>query len=309
MPINRIPLETIMSNQSTNHIFMIEPSIFYKNSQTIESNHYQAEEESEDTKIITLKALSEFNRFKVMLEKNGITITSFVGSSECPDHIFPNWFTTFEDKSMQIFSMLAPNRRTEKSPEMISYLKETYELTKDYSSYEKEGIFLEGTSSMVFDRVNKIVYSGLSPRTDRNLLVQWCSENSYELVMVETESHKGSPIYHTDVFMFIGTEVIGICYEVIKPEYRDFIKEKVSKHHSVVEISREQILNFCGNALEARDNNGNLFLIMSSTAYSALKGDQKNELDKFYSKILHTDLETVERYGGGSARCMLSELF
>ena len=309
MPINRIPLETIMSNQSTNHIFMVEPSIFYKNSQTIESNHYQAEEESEDTKIITLKALSEFNRFKVMLEKNGITITSFVGSDECPDHIFPNWFTTFEDKSMQIFSMLAPNRRTEKSPEMISYLKETYELTKDYSSYEKEGIFLEGTSSMVFDRVNKIVYSGLSPRTDRSLLVQWCSENSYELVMVETESHKGSPIYHTDVFMFIGTEVIGICYEVIKPEYRDFIKEKVSKHHSVVEISREQILNFCGNALEARDNNGNLFLIMSSTAYSALKGDQKNELDKFYSKILHTDLETVERYGGGSARCMLSELF
>ena len=82
MPINRIPLETIMSNQSTNHIFMVEPSIFYKNSQTIESNHYQAEEESEDTKIITLKALSEFNRFKVMLEKNGITITSFVGSSE-----------------------------------------------------------------------------------------------------------------------------------------------------------------------------------------------------------------------------------
>ena len=309
MPINGIPLETIVSKQSTNHIFMVEPSVFYKNSQTIESNHYQADEESEDTKIITLKAISEFNRFKLMLEKNGITITSFVGSKECPDHIFPNWFTTFEDKSMQIFSMLAPNRRTEKSPEMISHLKETYKLSKDYSSYEKENIFLEGTSSMVFDRVNKVVYSGLSPRTDKNLLVQWCSENSYELVMVETESHKGSPIYHTDVFMFIGTEVIGICYEVIKPEYRDLIKQKVSKHHSIVEISKEQILNFCGNALEARDGNGNLFLIMSSTAYSALQSDQKNELNKFYSKILHTNLETVERYGGGSARCMLSELF
>jgi hypothetical protein len=244
-----------------------------------------------------------------VLEDNGITVTSYVGSNECPDHIFPNWFTTFEDKSMQVFSMLAPNRRTEKVPEMIDYLKNTYELTKDYTNLEEEGIFLEGTSSMVFDRVNRVVYSGLSPRTNKNLLIQWCSENSYELVMMETESHKGSPIYHTDVFMFIGTEVIGICFDVIKPEYRDLIKDKVSKHHKVIEISKDQILDFCGNALEAKDRNGNLYLIMSSRAESALTDHQRNELHKYYSKILHADLTTIEKYGGGSARCMLSELF
>ena len=288
---------------------MIKPAIFYKNSQTIESNHYQIEGENEDIKIITIKAIKEFNDFKLELESNGINILCFEGSKECPDHIFPNWFTTFSDKTMQIFSMLAPNRRTEKTPEIISYLQKDYDLTHNYSSFEDKDVFLEGTSSMVFDRVNRIVYAGLSPRTNQNLLTEWCKEHSYELVKVQTESHTGAPIYHTDVFMFVGTDVIGICYEVIKSEYRELLKEKVSKYHTVMEISKEQILDFCGNALEAKDKEGNLYLIMSSRAYDALNHDQLNILNNFYKKIIHSDLPTIEKYGGGSARCMLSELF
>ncbi|MDB4238141.1 arginine deiminase-related protein [Gammaproteobacteria bacterium] len=288
---------------------MIKPAIFYKNSQTIESNHYQIEGENEDIKIITIKAIKEFNDFKLELESNGINILCFEGSKQCPDHIFPNWFTTFSDKTMQIFSMLAPNRRTEKTPEIISYLQKDYDLTHNYSSFEDKDVFLEGTSSMVFDRVNKIVYAGLSPRTNQNLLTEWCKEHSYELVKVQTESHTGAPIYHTDVFMFVGTDVIGICYEVIKSEYRELLKEKVSKYHSVMEISKEQILDFCGNALEAKDKEGNLYLIMSSRAHDALNHDQLNILNTFYKKIIHSDLPTIEKYGGGSARCMLSELF
>ena len=298
-----------MVSQSTNHILMIKPAIFYKNSQTIESNHYQIEGDNEDIKIITIKAIKEFNDFKLELESNGINILCFEGSKECPDHIFPNWFTTFSDKTMQIFSMLAPNRRTEKTPEIISYLQKDYDLTHNYSSFEDKDVFLEGTSSMVFDRVNKIVYAGLSPRTNQNLLTEWCKEHSYELVKVQTESHTGAPIYHTDVFMFVGTDVIGICYEVIKSEYRELLKEKVSKYHTVMEISKEQILDFCGNALEAKDKEGNLYLIMSSRAYDALNHDQLNILIIFYKKIIHSDLPTIEKYGGGSARCMLSELF
>lgn len=288
---------------------MIKPAIFYKNSQTIESNHYQIEGENEDIKIITIKAIKEFNDFKLELESNGINILCFEGSKQCPDHIFPNWFTTFSDKTMQIFSMLAPNRRTEKTPEIISYLQKDYDLTHNYSSFEDKDVFLEGTSSMVFDRVNKIVYAGLSPRTNQNLLTEWCKEHSYELVKVQTESHTGAPIYHTDVFMFVGTDVIGICYEVIKSEYRELLKEKVSKYHTVMEISKEQILDFCGNALEAKDKEGNLYLIMSSRAHDALNHDQLNILNTFYKKIIHSDLPTIEKYGGGSARCMLSELF
>ena len=298
-----------MVSQSTNHILMIKPAIFYKNSQTIESNHYQIEGDNEDIKIITIKAIKEFNDFKLELESNGINILCFEGSKECPDHIFPNWFTTFSDKTMQIFSMLAPNRRTEKTPEIISYLQKDYDLTHNYSSFEDKDVFLEGTSSMVFDRVNKIVYAGLSPRTNQNLLTEWCKEHSYELVKVQTESHTGAPIYHTDVFMFVGTDVIGICYEVIKSEYRELLKEKVSKYHTVMEISKEQILDFCGNALEAKDKEGNLYLIMSSRAHDALNHDQLNILNTFYKKIIHSDLPTIEKYGGGSARCMLSELF
>ncbi|MDA9957721.1 arginine deiminase-related protein [Gammaproteobacteria bacterium] len=298
-----------MVSQSTNHILMIKPAIFYKNAQTIESNHYQIEGENEDIKIITIKAIKEFNDFKLELESNGINILCFEGSKQCPDHIFPNWFTTFSDKTMQIFSMLAPNRRTEKTPEIISYLQKDYDLTHNYSSFEDKDIFLEGTSSMVFDRVNRIVYAGLSPRTNQNLLTEWCKEHSYELVKVQTESHTGAPIYHTDVFMFVGTDVIGICYEVIKSEYRELLKEKVSKYHTVMEISKEQILDFCGNALEAKDKEGNLYLIMSSRAHDALNHDQLNILNTFYKKIIHSDLPTIEKYGGGSARCMLSELF
>jgi len=298
-----------MVSQSTNHILMIKPAIFDKNSQTIESNHYQIEGENEDIKIITIKAIKEFNDFKLELESNGINILCFEGSKQCPDHIFPNWFTTFSDKTMQIFSMLAPNRRTEKTPEIISYLQKDYDLTHNYSSFEDKDVFLEGTSSMVFDRVNKIVYAGLSPRTNQNLLTEWCKEHSYELVKVQTESHTGAPIYHTDVFMFVGTDVIGICYEVIKSEYRELLKEKVGKYHTVIEISKEQILDFCGNALEAKDKEGNLYLIMSSRAHDALNHDQLNILNTFYKKIIHSDLPTIEKYGGGSARCMLSELF
>ncbi len=298
-----------MVSQSTNHILMIKPAIFYKNAQTIESNHYQIEGENEDIKIITIKAIKEFNDFKLELESNGINILCFEGSKQCPDHIFPNWFTTFSDKTMQIFSMLAPNRRTEKTPEIISYLQKDYDLTHNYSSFEDKDVFLEGTSSMVFDRVNRIVYAGLSPRTNQNLLTEWCKEHSYELVKVQTESHTGAPIYHTDVFMFVGTDVIGICYEVIKSEYRELLKEKVSKYHTVMEISKEQILDFCGNALEAKDKEGNLYLIMSSRAHDALNHDQLNILNTFYKKIIHSDLPTIEKYGGGSARCMLSELF
>ena len=298
-----------MVSQSTNHILMIKPAIFYKNAQTIESNHYQIEGDNEDIKIITIKAIKEFNDFKLELESNGINILCFEGSKQCPDHIFPNWFTTFSDKTMQIFSMLAPNRRTEKTPEIISYLQKDYDLTHNYSSFEDKDVFLEGTSSMVFDRVNRIVYAGLSPRTNQNLLTEWCKEHSYELVKVQTESHTGAPIYHTDVFMFVGTDVIGICYEVIKSEYRELLKEKVSKYHTVIEISKEQILDFCGNALEAKDKEGNLYLIMSSRAHDSLNHDQLNILNTFYKKIIHSDLPTIEKYGGGSARCMLSELF
>ncbi len=298
-----------MSDQSTTKLFMIEPDSFYANEETSYTNHYQVKEIKDSPEIIAENALNEFNNLKSSIEKRGIEIISMKGSKDCPDHIFPNWFITFSDKTMQIFSMMAPNRRTEKKPYMIEYLKKIYELTDDMSYLEEKEIFLESTSSMVFDRVNRIVYAGISPRTNPVQLILWCRKNDYELILFETESHIGSPIYHTDVLMYVGTNLIGICFDVIKPEHREYVKENVHKFHEVLELSSEQIEDFCGNAIEAKNNNGELFIILSSRAYEALENDQKNILLKHYKEIIHSDISTIEKYGGGSARCMLTELF
>ena len=283
-----------MSDQSTTKFFMIEPDSFYANEETSYTNHYQVKEIKDSPEIIAENALNEFNNLKSSIEKKGIEIISMKGSKDCPDHIFPNWFITFSDKTMQIFSMMAPNRRTEKKPYMIEYLKKTYELTDDMSYLEEKEIFLESTSSMVFDRVNRIVYAGISPRTNPVQLILWCRKNDYELILFETESHIGSPIYHTDVLMYVGTNLIGICFDVIKPEHREYVKENVHRFHEVLELSSEQIEDFCGNAIEAKNNNGELFIILSSRAYEALENDQKNILLKHYKEIIHSDISTIE---------------
>jgi hypothetical protein len=298
-----------MSKQSTSHLFMIEPESFYSNEQTSYTNHYQEEVSDEDIGEITRKALVEFHNLKDKIEAKGIQVTSLKGSKECPDHIFPNWFMTFDNKTMQIFSMLAPNRRKEKKLSMIEHLSETYELTADFSYLENKEIFLESTSSMVFDRVNRIVYAGISPRTNAVQLIIWCRNNDFELVLFETESHTGSPIYHTDVLMYVGTDIIGICFDVIKEEHVDYVREKVNAHHDVVELTSDQIQNFSGNAIEAKNEDGELFLIISSRGFSALNQNQINKLLKSYKEIIHSDIPTIEKYGGGSARCMLTELF
>ncbi len=298
-----------MSKQSTSHLFMIEPESFYVNEQTAFTNHYQKKVSDESPQIIAEKALDEFHNLKNKIEEKGIKVTSLKGSKDCPDHIFPNWFITFQNKTMQIFSMMAPNRRKEKKLSMIEHLTETYELTYDMSYLEKKDIFLESTSSMVFDRVNRIVYAGISPRTNAVQLIIWCRNNDFELVLFETESHTGSAIYHTDVLMYVGTDIIGICFDVIKPEHRDYVKERVWQHHEVVELSSEQIEEFCGNAIEAQNADNELFLIMSSRAFKALNQEQINKLLTSYKEIIHSDIPTIEKYGGGSARCMLTELF
>jgi len=299
-----------MKKQSTNHIFMIEPEVFYSNEQTIDSNHYQLKNDSnEDIAIIKENALREFHNLKKEIEKNNILVKSMKGIHECPDHIFPNWFITFDDKTFQLFSMNAENRRLEKTTEMINYLSQEYTLTSDLSEYEEKGEFLEATSSMVFDRVNRVVYAAVSPRTNKELTIKWCNKNNYELVLFDTNSHKGSSIYHTDVLMYVGQKVIGICFEVILPEYRDMVRDKVSRYHDIFEINESQIKDFCGNSLEAHNDSNEFFLIMSSRAFNALSDAQKNQLSKYYKSIIHTDLTTIEKYGGGSARCMLNELF
>ena len=295
--------------QSPTHLFMIEPEEFYNNLQTLDSNDYQVLDKDVNKDDILKKAKLEFVNFKNTIESSGIKVTYMHGSLGCPDHIFPNWFATFQDKTMQIFSMKALNRRAEKKPDMIKKLQTEYKLTEDMTHYEEKGIFLESTSSMVFDRVNMIAYIGKSVRTNANLAKEWCSKNGFELILFETTNHKNNSIYHTDVLMFVGTEMIGLCVDVINEDYKDMVYSKATNHHEVMLITKEQILDFCGNALEARNDNNEKFLIMSTRAHNSLSTDQHKCINRFYKKIIHSDISTIERYGGGSARCMLTELF
>ena len=205
------------------------------------------------------KSSKEFHNLKNIIESKGIKVTAMKGSKDCPDHIFPNWFITFSNKTMQIFSMLAPNRRIEKKPHMIEHLSKTYQLTDDMSHLEEKEIFLNQPAVwFLIELIDVFMLVYLQGQMQFNL---YCGVKKidFELVLFETESHTGSAIYHTDVMMFVGTEIIGICFDVIKSEYRDFVKEKVNRYHKILELSSNQILNFCGNAIEAKNSENELF--------------------------------------------------
>ena len=262
-----------------------------------------------DNKKILKEALIEFVNFENLLKKNKILVTTLKGQEACPDNIYPNWVLTIENKSMNLFSMLAENRRLEKSESHISFLNETYKTTIDYSNFEKESIFLEGTSSMVLDRVNKVAYMGLSPRSNKVLAQQWARDCGFELLTFKTKKYLDQPIYHTDIIMYIGTKVAVICPDSIQPKYRSKVIDKLKKHHKILKISEDQVLNFCGNGLEVRDTEDNLKLVMSTVAFNSYTSEQKKTLSKYYTKIIHTNLDCIEKYGGGSARCMMTELF
>ena len=298
-----------MPKQSTNHILLIKPASFYSNEQTADTNLYQHSHAEKDKNELLQQALLEFNNFEDLLKENGILVTTLIGQKDCPDNIYPNWFLTFEDKTMNIFSMLAKNRRLEKSIDHISYLNQTYKTTIDFSSFEKKSVFLEGTSSMVLDRVNKVSYMGLSARSNKELALKWAKNCGFNLIAFETISYMGAPIYHTDIIMFIGTKIVVICPELIQPQYQSKVINSLKKHHEILEISKEQVLSFCGNGLEVRDTEENYKVVMSTAAFNSYTPNQKKILSKFYTKIIHSNLECIEKYGGGSARCMMTELF
>ena len=297
-----------MNGQSTSHVLLIRPVEFYCNQQTIETNHYQSVDDDKSHSEILEDALIEFDNFEKNLLENNIKVTTLRGQEGCPDNIFPNWAVTYDDKSMHLFSMLGENRRLEKSDEHIAFLNKQYRTTLDYSAYENQSRFLEGTSSLILDRVNRKAYMGISARSNEELAIKWAKEQNYELIVFETQSHTGNPIYHSDVMMYIGTELAVVCSEAIKVGANNVINE-LSHTHRILEISSQQLLDYCGNCIEIKDTNNNLNLIMSTSAFEGYDSSQLNVLNEHFTTIIHSDLKTIEKYGGGSARCMIMELF
>lgn len=291
---------------------VIEPALFYANPQTMETNSYQHKDEA-DKGSIHAKALAEFRIFRDMLVERGVAITTAKGMDDSPDDIFCNWVSTHLTPQgkprMVLYPMLNQNRQIERRPHLVKLLKKTYKDVQDFSAHEQHGKALEATGALCLDRVNRVAYHARSLRSDDQLAQMWCKMNDFELHSFNTD-YKGKPVYHTDVVMWIGTKVAGVCSECL--EDRSVI-EKLSQTHEIVEFSNAQMEDFCGNSLQVigypDGDKPEEMLVMSASGFNALDEGQISKLREYYKTIITPDIPTIEYYGGGSARCMMLELF
>jgi len=277
------------------------------------TNSYQHEDQGAVDEIQHL-ALAEFHALRDRIVEAGVTVTTVLGAYDSPDDIFPNWASThiLEDGSRGLvyYPMLNDNRRIERRPFMKDILERQYKVILDLSGEESRNRALESTSALWMDRLHKVAYSALSLRADRDLGKAWCDFMGYRYVPFETRNHVGKPVYHTDVMMFIGTGFAAVCFECILPDYRDGVRASLEgTGREIIEITMEQLLAFCGNALELSAKDGSKKLVMSGSAYHAYRDDQKEAFMRHVSEIVYADLPTIQTYGGGAARCMIMELF
>jgi hypothetical protein len=298
--------------QTTSHLLMIRPVHFDFNKQTAVNNSFQI---ASTDRYISGKALEEFDRFVTTLTAHGIDVTVVEDTSEpnTPDSIFPNNWVSFHDNgTVCLYPMFAINRRTERKPHVIRKIREKFLVNKiiDLTHYESEDLFLEGTGSMVLDRENHIVYACLSPRTDKKIALDFCDRFHYKPVVFHGVDEQKRPIYHTNVMMCVADKYVSICLETITDptEKENLIGRIVNSGKEIIELSFDQINHFAGNMLQVENSNGEKFLVLSSQAYRSLDSAQLTRLGSFNS-FLHSDLDTIETVGGGSARCMMAEVF
>ncbi len=298
-----------MINQSCDHILLVEPESFFSNPETMETNPYQAQN-PENLKEINQKAIAEHRAYRDAIINAGIAVTCMKGKKGTPDDIFGgNCYSTHADGTAYIYSMMAENRRQEKRPYMTDIITRGYETIIDYSALEQDNRFLEGTGSMVMDHVNRVVYATLSKRTNEDLVKQWCKEQGYEPVIFHCTDPYGKSVYHTDLVLYIGTEVAGFVSGCVDEEFKKPVLDRLSKTHDVVEFDKDQLLKMVGNSLEVRNFDNDRYLIMSDTAYKGMRDDQRTRLEPYFKDIIHPDISTIEEYGGGSARCLILEMF
>lgn len=297
-----------MARQSTRYVLLIEPAAFGYNPETASTNDYQVDaRESGDT--VFKRALQEFRKFRDVLVEAGVGVTTMRGAPNCPDAIFPNWMSTHEDGTAYLYPMMAPNRRRERSEDISAFFRNYYTVKEDFVPYELEGKPLESTGSMVLDRVNRVAYIGRSLRTNEEIAREWCRQNDYEAMVFDTVDHRGNPVYHSDLVIWIGTEMAGVGTHMIAEEDRARILERLARTHEVLEFENAQIRSFCGNSIELRGTGDQPMLLMSDAAYGMLTSDQLSRINRYFTKIITSAIPTIETYGGGSARCMVQELF
>ena len=302
--------------QTASTVLMVEPIAFGYNAQTAENNYFQVEQKDAD---IQTKALEEFNSFVDKLKSKGINVITVKDTLDphTPDSIFPNnWVSFHSDGKVVLYPMFAPNRRVERRSDILEILKDSgFEITEidDLSHFEDQDKFLEGTGSMIFDHEHKIAYGSLSLRLDEELFRQFCQKFGFRPVVFHSYQNAGGerlPIYHTNVMMCVADQFVVICLDCIDDELeREKVQEVIkSTGKEIIEISEDQLQQFAGNMLQVQNEAGDKFLVMSESAYKSLTPAQIQNIEK-YCEIIYSDLNTIETNGGGSARCMLAEVF
>jgi len=300
------------NQQSTSHLLMIRPVNFGFNEQTAGSNAFQVKQGVENE--VQEKALTEFNNLVTVLGNNDVDVTVIDDTPEphTPDSIFPNnWVSFHSDGNIFLYPMQAENRRLERREDIINQLEDCFKVHHivDLSRFEHDHKFLEGTGSMVLDRIGKIAYACLSPRTDRDVLAIFCEQTGYKTVCFDAVDEHGKAIYHTNVLMCVGSKFAVICLDSIaNPHERIMVTESLqSTRKEIIEISFEQMNQFAGNMLEVQNKNGEVLIVMSQSAFKSLTEAQKATLEK-YGKLIYSNINTIETNGGGSARCMIAEV-
>lgn len=302
--------------QITNNIMMIEPVSFNYNTETAINNYYQINNTVLSKEEIQQKALKEFKEFVSLLRSKNINVIVFKDTEnpKTPDSIFPNnWVSFHIDGEIVLYPMYAKNRRLERRNDIIQKLRDDFIVTKinDFSYYENQELYLEGTGSMILDRENKICYAAISERTNKNIVNDFCNQLNFKPILFTSNQDvrgKRLAIYHTNVMMCITTNFAIVCLDSIdcneeKDRVIDILNETKKE---IISISEEQTNKFAGNMLEVEGDKK--YLVMSKSAYSCLTENQIKKINK-YCEILYSDLSTIEDYGGGSARCMMAEIF
>lgn len=293
---------------------MVRPAAFGFNEETAANNYFQSNP-GIDKKQLQQKALAEFDNMVQTLRQHDITVWVIDDTSEPakPDAIFPNnWLSTSPSGTVAVFPLYAPNRRTEKRDDILNQLAKNFVVkeVQDWSEFEAEGRFLEGTGSMIIDYDNQMIYACVSERTSLSVLEKYAATNGFQAIVFLATDKNGMPVYHTNVVMALGDGFCVLCEEAIEEEWELIAVRQLleSTNHSIISITREQLHSFAGNMLQVQNKKGEKYLVLSQTAFDSLRKEQKQQLEA-YSTLLPIAVPTIEAVEGGSVRCMMAEIF
>jgi hypothetical protein len=297
--------------QNTSNVLMIRPLHFVYNEETAVNNSFQKKGNQEN---LSEKAVQEFDELVKELQKQDIEVTVIEDSPvpHTPDAIFPNnWISFHESGTYCLYPMFAPNRRKERKTEVLDIIRKKFHYHKlfDFTDYESENLFLEGTGSMVLDRDKRLVYACISPRTSLLVLEDFCKKMDYRHVVFHATDKTGNNIYHTNVMMCVADKFVVICVDsIMDAQEKKYVTDTIlSSGKEIIPINLEQMNQFAGNMLQLENKNKEKILVMSNAAWFSLSPEQKEKLVQ-YNRIVHASLQSIESNGGGSARCMIAEI-